>query len=125
MKMSTLMLGLMTALSAATMAFAEEAPVRKAGDILVSQDGLTLYTFDKDVAGSGKSACVDACVGLWPILSATPAAAAHGDYSVIARDDGGKQWAYKGKPLYFFSKDKQPGDRMGDNVKDIWHVVRH
>jgi len=23
-----------------------------------------------------------------------------GDYTIIARDDGSKQWAYKGRPLY-------------------------
>lgn len=125
MKISTLMFSLMTMLCVTTMVYAADVPVKKFGDILVSQDGLTLYTFDKDVAGSGKSACVDACVGVWPILTAAADAAAQGDYSVIVRDDGTKQWAYKGKPLYFFAKDKQPGDRSGDNVKDIWHVVRN
>jgi predicted lipoprotein with Yx(FWY)xxD motif len=34
------------------------------------------------------------------------------------------QWADGGKPLYTFVKDKQPGDVMGDNMKNIWHVVK-
>lgn len=54
--------------------------------------------------------------------------AASGDlaspWSAITRDDGSKQLAYKGKPLYLFVGDKKAGDRAGDNVKDIWHVVK-
>ena len=51
-------------------------------------------------------------------------ATAEGKYTVIDRTDGTKQWAYKGKPLYLFAKDAKPGDRTGDNVRDIWHVVK-
>jgi predicted lipoprotein with Yx(FWY)xxD motif len=35
---------------------------------------------------------------------------ASGDYSIITRDDGKKQWAFKGKPLYFWAKDQKAGD---------------
>ena len=31
---------------------------------------------------------------------------------------------YQGKPLYLFKKDVKPGDRNGDNFKDVWHVVK-
>jgi predicted lipoprotein with Yx(FWY)xxD motif len=43
---------------------------------------------------------------------------------VVTRDDGSKQLAYKGKPLYLYAADQKPGDRTGDNFKDIWHVVK-
>jgi predicted lipoprotein with Yx(FWY)xxD motif len=33
-----------------------------------------------------------------------------GDWKVITRDDGSKQWAYKGKPIYYFVVDKAAGD---------------
>ena len=36
------------------------------GDVLTGTNGMTLYTFDKDAAGSGKSACNDPCAGNWP-----------------------------------------------------------
>ena len=39
------------------------------------------------------------------------------------RDDGSKQWAYKGKPLYYWKDDKKGGDVEGDNRNNIWHVV--
>ena len=51
-------------------------------------------------------------------------AKASGDWSVITRDDGSKQWAYKGKPLYSWAKDQKPGDMTGDGFNGIWHVVK-
>jgi predicted lipoprotein with Yx(FWY)xxD motif len=39
------------------------------------------------------------------------------------RNDGGRQWAFKGKPLYLWIKDHKPGDMTGDGFKGVWHVV--
>lgn len=115
----------LSALFAAT-AFAQGAPVATGesakGAILVDAKGMTLYTFDKDTAG--KSACNGECATAWPPLLADANAAPAGDYTVITRDDGAKQWAYQGKPLYTWVKDTKPGDITGDNFKDIWHVVQ-
>ena len=97
-------------------------PLKKADGVYVDAAGMTVYTFDKDVAGSGKSACVDGCLKNWPAVAASGELAA--PWSAITRDDGSKQLAYKGKPLYLFVGDKKAGDRAGDNVKDIWHVVK-
>lgn len=105
-------------------ALAAEPPVRKADGVLVNTAGMTLYTFDKDTAGSGKSACNDACATLWPPLKAEAADAPSGGYAVVTRDDGSRQWAYQGKPLYLYASDRKPGDRTGDKFKDVWHVVR-
>ncbi len=49
---------------------------------------------------------------------------ASGDYTIITRDDGGKQWAYKGKPLYLWVKDAKPGDKTGDGFNNAWRVAR-
>ncbi len=87
------------------------APVKYSGGVLVNDAGMTLYTFDKDPAGAGKSVCVDKCAAVWPPLKATAEDKPGGDYTIITRDDGGKQWAYKGKPLYLWVKDQKPGDR--------------
>ena len=51
-------------------------------------------------------------------------AASTGDYSVVTRDDGGKQWAYKGKPLYLWIKDQKPGDMSGDGFNKVWHAAK-
>lgn len=100
-----------------------QPPVQQKNGLLVDQSGMTVYTFDQDTANSGKSVCNDDCAKNWPPVKAAPDAQPHGDYTIIERDDGSKQWAYKGRPLYTFIKDKQPGDRVGDNVRDAWHVV--
>jgi predicted lipoprotein with Yx(FWY)xxD motif len=97
-------------------------PLRTADGVLVNGSGMTVYTFDKDVAGSGKSACAGPCIGLWPAVPATAASYA-APYSVITRDDGSKQLARNGKPLYLYAQDSMPGERKGDKVKDVWHVV--
>jgi predicted lipoprotein with Yx(FWY)xxD motif len=99
-------------------------PVNAAGGMLTGTGGMTLYTFDNDAAGSGKSACNGPCAQNWPPLAATDADRGQGDYSVVTRDDGSKQWAYKGKPLYFWAKDAKPGDATGDGVKGVWHVAK-
>ena len=99
-------------------------PAKMQSNMLVGPNGMTLYVFDKDEAGSGKSVCNGPCAVNWPPLKAEGAAAASGDWSVITRDDGSRQWSYKGKPLYFWIKDQKPGDRTGDGFNNVWHLAR-
>ena len=98
------------------------AQVNIQGGVLVGANGMTLYTFDKDAAGSGKSVCNGACATNWPPLTATMAPSGEG-YSLIKRDDGAQQVAYKGKPLYYWSKDAKPGDRTGDGFNNAWRAA--
>ena len=84
---------------------------------------MTLYVFDRDVAGSGKSACNGQCATIWSPLPAGSDSTAFGQYTLVTREDGTRQWAYKGKPLYLWAKDQKPGDRTGDNVNNVWHVA--
>lgn len=113
---------------AATAAFAQAAAPAKVADTakgkaLVDAKGITLYTFDKDTGG--KSACNGPCATNWPPLTVTASAQASGDWSVITRDDGAKQWAYKGKPLYAWTKDTKPGDTTGDGfLNGAWHIAK-
>ena len=90
---------------------------------LTGANGMTLYTFDKDAAGSGKSLCNGPCATNWPPLFAMDSDMASGDYSIVMRDDGKKQWAFKGKPLYYWSKDMKPGDKTGDGVNNLWRTA--
>jgi len=100
------------------------APAKVADGVLVGSNGMTLYTFDRDAAGSGKSVCNGPCVAIWPAFAAADDAKASGDYSVVVRDDGTRQWAFKGKPLYFWAKDTKPGDKTGDGFNGLWHTAR-
>ena len=90
--------------------------------LLADASGRTLYTFDKDAGG--KSNCNDGCAAIWPPFVAKEGAQAKDGYSVVTRDDGSKQWAFKSMPLYYFASDSKPGDVLGDGRNGVWHVVR-
>ncbi|KQY97343.1 hypothetical protein ASD45_21940 [Pseudolabrys sp. Root1462] len=112
---------------ATTAALAQSAPVKTGdsakGKVLTDTSGMTLYTFDKDAAG--KSACNGPCATNWPPLMAAADAKAAGGFTVIVRDDGGKQWAQGGKPLYTWKNDKKPGDVTGDGFANgAWHIAK-
>ena len=97
-------------------------PAMEKNGMLVDQNGMTLYTYDKDA--DGKSACNGQCAQNWPPLMADAAAKAEGEWSVIKRDDGSMQWAYDGKPVYTFVMDKKAGDVTGDGKMGVWHVAK-
>ena len=79
-------------------AFAPMAPAKivdtAKGKALVDPKGMTFYVLDKDTAG--KSTCIGKCETRWPPFKAATDAMASGDWSIVTRDDGSKQWAYKG-----------------------------
>ena len=99
-----------------------QAPAKMADGVMTNAAGMTLYTFDKDAGG--KSACNGPCAANWPPFMAAAGAKTDAEWTIIARDDGGKQWAYKGKPLYLWAKDLKPGDKTGDGFNSVWHVAR-
>lgn len=94
----------------------------EAGEILTDADGMTLYTFDNDAGGM--SNCYDDCAVKWPPLAADEGAMAEGEFTLVERNDGTMQWAYKGEPLYLWVNDQKPGDMTGDGVGGVWHVAK-
>lgn len=113
----------MLLLTCSSLVFADPVSLKKSDGILVTDDGMTVYTFDKDNANSGKSVCNGGCASNWPPVGAAEAGVKP-PYSVVTRDDGSRQLAYKGKPLYRFASDHKAGDRNGDNIKNVWHIVK-
>ncbi|MFC0254136.1 COG4315 family predicted lipoprotein [Massilia consociata] len=97
-------------------------PLRESNGVLVDSAGKTVYTYDKDESGGGKSNCVGACARNWPPVNADGVKISP-PYSAITREDGSKQLVHRGKPLYTFIKDKKEGDKTGDGVGGVWHVV--
>jgi predicted lipoprotein with Yx(FWY)xxD motif len=91
----------------------------KLGQILVDDKGMTLYLW---VADKGTdSTCYDQCAAIWPPLLTTgsPQAASGADQSLLGtttRKDGKLEVTYKGHPLYYFVKDKAPGDITGQGI---------
>jgi predicted lipoprotein with Yx(FWY)xxD motif len=117
------------ALGAAAWGQEPPAPLKNAkagalGTILVGPSGMTLYTFvsDKD---DGKSVCTGSCARKWPPFTAAASAPApKAPLTLVTRDDGSKQYAWKGKPLYYYAEDKKPGDVTGHEVGKAWFVVQ-
>ncbi|MDP3135795.1 MAG: hypothetical protein Q8N17_05610 [Burkholderiaceae bacterium] len=100
------------------------SPAMSSNGVLTGPNGMTLYTFSRDAAGSGKSVCNGPCATNWPPLMAAASDKGAGDYTVITRDDGKMQWAYKGWPLYYWSKDTKPGDTTGDGFNNAWKTAK-
>jgi predicted lipoprotein with Yx(FWY)xxD motif len=97
-------------------------PTTESNGMLTSKDGKTLYSFTKDAPG--KSNCNGGCAAAWPAFAVANPALAGGDFSIVTRDDGAKQWAYKGQPLYFYAADTKPGDMLGEGQGGVWFVVK-
>ena len=113
---------LLTILSGAAVVSHASEPVKFQGDVLVAANGMTLYTFDKDAAN--KSNCNEACLKAWPALMATADTKVSGEFTIINREDGAKQIAMNGKPLYFYVADQKAGDITGDGSGGVWHAIR-
>lgn len=110
--------------SAAMHGMHDAAPAMARDGLLTNSSGMALYTFDRDPADASKSGCNNQCAVNWPPLMAGANDTSRGDWAVVMRDDGSKQWAYKGKPLYLWIKDTKPGETTGDGVNGVWHAAR-
>src|SRR5512136_3019619 len=102
------------------------ASADKLGKFLADGDGNTLYLFTKDTKGT--SNCYDKCAQSWPPLipSGQPTlkdGVSTDMISMTVRTDGSVQLTYDGWPLYYYAKDKAPGDTTGQAVGNAWWVV--
>ena len=96
------------------------------GSFLVDDKGMTLYLFTKDSPNT--TVCYEKCAVAWPPLLTTgdPVAGEGVDASLLGttdRTDGTVQVTYNGWPLYYYEKDKAPGDVTGQDVGGVWYVV--
>ena len=107
-------------LAMAGSAWASPPGVTEKDGAFIAPDGKPLYTFARDME-PGKSSCNAGCAAAWPPLTAAADAANEGDWTVITRDDGSKQWAYKGKPLYTFARDAAGAAATG--VSAAWPLA--
>ena len=92
------------------------------GPVLINRDRMSLYTFSADPPG--ESVCIGGCSASWPPAIAADDAEPVGDFDLVKRDDGSRQWAYKDKPLYGWVEDHNPGDTTGDGVGGKWTLAK-
>lgn len=101
----------------------------KLGQLLVDSKGITVYLFVADTGSD--STCYTSCASIWPPVLTTgkPQAGTGADASLLGtttRTDGKVEVTYAGHPLYYFVKDKQPGDTTGQGVNGfgaLWWVM--
>jgi predicted lipoprotein with Yx(FWY)xxD motif len=124
MRKTTLVgLALAAALTASA-AFAQDLPagVKRSDGVLTDPAGKPLYTFVMDTM-KGMSHCTGPCATAWPPFVAARNAKPAGDWTLVTREDGAQQWAYKDKPLYTFAKDEAGKPGAGEAATN-WKLAR-
>ena len=120
------LLPLLAACAGPTHSTAKVAPLKTMetdiGVVITDADGMTLYTYAKDPFGS--SDCAGRCARKWPPVAATAAPPFDSELTIIDREDGAKQYAWRGRPLYRWTKDARPGQTTGHNLGEVWFVAR-
>ncbi|MEP2026956.1 hypothetical protein, partial [Reichenbachiella sp.] len=101
------------------------------GDVLTDANGMILYVFAKDVAGS--SSCLEGCLDSWPIFYTEEAEIGSGlesaDFGVITHTNGSMQTTYKGWPLYYYApagdgEVEAANSTSGEAVGGVWFVAK-
>ncbi len=116
--------GQLTAARAAETPAAIAAKRVGAGWVFTDPKGMSLYIYERDKPG--QSTCIGPCATTWPpvVATADTGIAGSADWSLVERNDGTKQLAHRGMPLYRYAKDPAPGTTFGDGVADAWRIAR-
>ena len=80
---------------------------------------LPLYIFAGEP--EGKSTCDEICSAVWPIIQADMKDKPMGLWTIVKREDGRFQWAFKNKPVYTYFEDA-PGSPQGVGKAQDWYL---
>lgn len=87
---------------------------------LQSSSNLPLYVYGP--AASGKSVCNAACERQWMPLLAPAGEQPLGQWTILMRSDGRRQWAFDRYPVYTYLHDK-PDMPTADGADGVWHLM--
>ncbi len=90
------------------------------GRLVVNEEGYSVYSWDNDAPN--KSNCIGDCARTWIPVAAPAAAQPQGDWTVIDRAPGVRQWAFREKPVYTYSDDTSRASLAGGDVPG-WNNV--
>jgi predicted lipoprotein with Yx(FWY)xxD motif len=88
------------------------------GQVFADASGKTLYFL-----GRNKAKCEADCAKRWIPLPAAALARTMGEWTIVRRADGARQWAYRGKALYTYAGDFTPGQVNGEGGDQQWQAV--
>ncbi len=101
------------------------------GPIITDDKGMSLYMFTPDARNV--SNCEGACLNVWPPMMlkagetlddiAVEGSLRRSKLGIAMRFDGSRQVTYNGFPLYWWVRDKVPGDVTGQWVGNVWFVL--
>jgi predicted lipoprotein with Yx(FWY)xxD motif len=80
---------------------------------------LPLYVFKGEPPG--RSLCDRDCTAVWPIVAAKEGDEPVGFWTIVKRDDGRLQWAYKNSPVYTYFEDR-PNEPKGVGKSMDWYL---
>jgi predicted lipoprotein with Yx(FWY)xxD motif len=93
------------------------------GSIITDVQGRALYTYAPDM--ENESVCIHACTQEWiPYHAEQLPNVLPANFTLITRDDRTRQYAYKGKPLYYYVQDTEVGSTIGDGINGFWSLAR-
>lgn len=101
------------------------------GKVFADGAGRTLYTVTLDLGGecthnsSTEFFETFDCRSRFPVFAASAEAQAQGAWTVVTRkDDGTRQWAYQGKPVYTYILDRHAGTVNGESLYHYGRMAR-
>lgn len=101
--------------------------ITELGEIIVGEDGRTVYVFTKDQKDSGVSSCTDTCLENWPpvVVGGEPTVSEDITATIATIDmpNGQKQVTVDGMPVYYWHEDKNPGEVKGQGVGNVWYAI--
>ena len=90
--------------------------------VFADDKGQILYTSSDDTPG--KSACDAKCTETWQPALVDDGAVAEGHWSIIVRDDGTRQWAFRDRPLYTYTLENRTKEEKEAATKAAEAVVK-
>ena len=85
-----------------------------AGRLLTTDRNASVYAYDRDTPD--RSMCDAKCARTWEPVIAPALARALGDWSILVRSPGVRQWAYRQQPLYTYALDQRSWSLEGSDV---------
>ncbi len=109
-------------LAAGLSAAAAAAPpgIAEKDGVLLSGDKRPLYVYANDKT-PGASTCTGGCLVAFPPLKPEPGARSDADWTIFIREDGGAQWAFRGRPVHTYVADE--GGKPPAGLSPLWSLA--
>ncbi|MFK7863275.1 MAG: hypothetical protein AB8B95_03510 [Pseudohongiellaceae bacterium] len=90
------------------------------GRMLATSKNQSVYSYVNDTANA--STCFEECLSVWNPVLAPALTRPQGEWSVLERSPGVRQWVFRGKPLYTYQLDQGSWSQEGSD-REGWQNV--